>query len=66
MISFAVLSTVIATGAALGINCRGSGRCNLNDASLREVLTQVRQVQAQGNGGHNYASGGEFRMFYDA
>ncbi|KAK3181606.1 hypothetical protein K4F52_007161 [Lecanicillium sp. MT-2017a] len=57
MVSFAIFSTVIATAAALGINCRGSGACNLNNASLKEVLTQVKQMQASGNGGHQYSTG---------
>ncbi|POR33601.1 Killer toxin, Kp4/SMK-like, core [Tolypocladium paradoxum] len=29
------------------------------NASLNEVLTQVQQIQAQGNGGHYYGSGGD-------
>ncbi len=58
MVSLAVLSTIIASAAALGINCRGSGACNVNSGSLKEVLTQVKQIQAGGNGGHNFASGG--------
>lgn len=42
---------------ALGINCRGSGGCNFNDAKLSDVLTQVKQIQAQGNGGRHYNTG---------
>ncbi|TQV90463.1 Killer toxin, Kp4/SMK-like, core [Cordyceps javanica] len=57
MVSFAIVFTFVSTATALGINCRGSGACNLNDASLKEVLTQVRQIQAQGNGGHHYNTG---------
>lgn len=60
MVSLTTFSALIATASALGINCRGSGACNLNDASLKEVLTQVRQIQAQGNGGHNYGTGGKY------
>lgn len=63
MVSFAIFSTVIATAAALGINCRGSGACNLNNASLKEVLTQVKQMQASGNGGHQYSTGGKSILF---
>lgn len=59
MYSATILSTLIANAAALGINCRGSGGCNFNDAKLSDVLTQVKQIQASGNGGHYYASGGE-------
>ncbi|KAJ6789039.1 hypothetical protein PWT90_08410 [Aphanocladium album] len=57
MFAVATLLTFVSTATALGINCRGSGACNLNSASLKEVLTQVRQIQAQGNGGHQYGSG---------
>lgn len=62
MVSFTVISTLIATGAALGINCRGSGGCQFNNASLKEVLTQVRQIQASGNGGHYYGPGGMYQF----
>ncbi|ATY60847.1 Killer Kp4 SMK-core [Cordyceps militaris] len=57
MVSFATLLTFVSGAAALGINCRGSGGCTFNNASLREVLTQVQQIQAQGNGGHHYGTG---------
>ncbi|TWU73328.1 hypothetical protein ED733_004606 [Metarhizium rileyi] len=59
MVSLSIIATFVATAVALGINCRGSGACNLNDAKLGDVLTQVKQIQAQGNGGHHYSTGGE-------
>ncbi|PHH60621.1 hypothetical protein CDD81_1411 [Ophiocordyceps australis] len=57
MVSLALVASLIATASALGINCRGSGACNINDASLSDVLTQVRQIQARGQGGHYYSTG---------
>ncbi|OAA38378.1 Killer toxin, Kp4/SMK-like, core [Metarhizium rileyi] len=57
MVSLSIIATFVATAVALGINCRGSGACNLNDAKLGDVLTQVKQIQAQGNGGHHYSTG---------
>ncbi|KAK5990863.1 hypothetical protein PT974_09138 [Cladobotryum mycophilum] len=57
MVSFTIISTLIASAAALGINCRGSGGCPLNDASLGDIKTQLQQLQAQGKGGKNYGSG---------
>ncbi|KAL4722229.1 hypothetical protein ACLX1H_011008 [Fusarium chlamydosporum] len=49
------ISSIISMASALGINCRGSGFCNINDASLNNVLTQAKQLQARGQGGHNWA-----------
>ncbi|KAM4062184.1 kp4 domain-containing protein [Hirsutella rhossiliensis] len=57
MVSLAALATLIASAAALGINCRGSDACPLNDAKLSEILVQVKQLQAQGKGTHHYKPG---------
>ncbi|OAA77097.1 Killer toxin, Kp4/SMK-like, core [Akanthomyces lecanii RCEF 1005] len=57
MVSSRTLFTFTLAATALGINCRDSGACNLNNASLPKVLTQVPQVQAQGNDRHHYATG---------
>lgn len=61
MVSLSIIASFIASAAALGINCRGSGGCTFNNASLKEVLTQVRQIQAQGNGQHHYSTGGKLK-----
>jgi len=58
MVSVTAFAALISGATALGINCRGSGGCTFNDAKLSDVLTQVKQIQAQGNGGHHYAQGG--------
>lgn len=60
MVSFAIVATLISSAAALGINCRGSGGCTFNTAQLSDVLTQVKQVQAQGKGNHHYNTGGKY------
>ncbi|KAF4445487.1 Killer toxin, Kp4/SMK-like, core [Fusarium austroafricanum] len=52
---FLAITTLLSSASALGINCRGSGACNFNDASLDTVLTQAKQLQANGQGGHNWA-----------
>ncbi|OAQ83864.1 Killer toxin, Kp4/SMK-like, core [Purpureocillium lilacinum] len=57
MVSVTAFAALISGATALGINCRGSGGCTFNDAKLSDVLTQVKQIQAQGNGGHHYAQG---------
>ncbi|QPG95658.1 hypothetical protein C2857_001585 [Epichloe festucae Fl1] len=57
MVSFAIVATLISSAAALGINCRGSGGCTFNTAQLSDVLTQVKQIQAQGKGNHHYNTG---------
>ncbi|KAK8927694.1 KP4 killer toxin [Metarhizium anisopliae] len=54
MVSLSIVATFVASAAALGINCRGSGGCTFNNAKLSDVLTQVKQIQAQGNGNHHY------------
>lgn len=54
----ATLVPLIAGASALGINCRGSGACGSGGLSLNTILTQVQQLQAEGNGGHEYAEGG--------
>lgn len=46
------ISTLLSTASALGINCRGSGFCNINNASLNDVLTQAKQLVARGQGDH--------------
>lgn len=58
MVSSRTVFTFTLAATALGINCRDSGTCNLNDASLQEILTQVPQIQAHGNDRHHYATGG--------
>ncbi|KAK5993977.1 KP4 killer toxin [Cladobotryum mycophilum] len=55
--SLAVISTLVASAAALGINCRGSGACVLVGASLDNVLVQVQQIQAMGQGNRWYPAG---------
>ncbi|KAK2596163.1 hypothetical protein QQS21_006440 [Conoideocrella luteorostrata] len=62
MVSFTVVAAFITSAAALGINCRGSGGCTFNDAKLSDVLTQVKQIQAQGNGNHRYSTGGKINV----
>ncbi|EWG41398.1 hypothetical protein FVEG_03525 [Fusarium verticillioides 7600] len=46
------ISALLSTASALGINCRGSGFCNINNASLNDVLTQAKQLVARGQGDH--------------
>lgn len=58
MVSFFALATLVTSAAALGINCRGSGACAPNDAKLDDLLVQVKQIQAQGNGNRHYKPGG--------
>lgn len=59
MVSLSIVATFVASAAALGINCRGSGGCTFNNAKLSDVLTQVKQIQAQGNGNHHYNTAGK-------
>ncbi|CEJ80553.1 hypothetical protein VHEMI00729 [[Torrubiella] hemipterigena] len=56
---FSILSiaALISSVAAGGINCNGSGACKANDAKLSDILNQINQIKAQGNGGHNYGTG---------
>ncbi|UNI16333.1 hypothetical protein JDV02_002771 [Purpureocillium takamizusanense] len=57
MVTVTALAAFVSGAAALGINCRGSGGCTFNNAKLSNVLTQVKQIQAQGNGRHHYGTG---------
>ncbi|OAQ83866.1 kp4 domain-containing protein [Purpureocillium lilacinum] len=43
--------------AGLGINCRGSGVCSFNDASLTTVREQVGVLIADGGGDRRFAEG---------
>jgi hypothetical protein len=45
--------------AALGINCRGSGVCSFNDASLQVVRDQIGNLIADGGGDRRFGTGRE-------
>ncbi|KHN97635.1 Killer toxin, Kp4/SMK-like, core [Metarhizium album ARSEF 1941] len=49
----------VSGAAALGINCRGSGVCFFNDASLQAVHNQVGNMIAAGGGNRYYWDGGK-------
>jgi hypothetical protein len=51
---FSSILIFVSSAAALGINCRGSGVCSFNDASLQVVHDQI---------GNLIAGGGENRHF---
>ncbi|EGX95195.1 Killer toxin, Kp4/SMK-like, core [Cordyceps militaris CM01] len=55
---FFSFSLFLIGAAALGINCRGSGVCNFNDASLQVVHDQVGALIAGGGGDRRFNSGG--------
>ncbi|OAA52155.1 Killer toxin, Kp4/SMK-like, core [Cordyceps fumosorosea ARSEF 2679] len=54
---FFSLSLFLTGAAALGINCRGSGFCNVNDASLQVVHDQVGNLIASGGGDRRFNGG---------
>jgi hypothetical protein len=58
MYTFLTITTLLSAASALGINCRGSGWCNINSASLNNVLTKAKQLQARGQGDHHWGEGG--------
>lgn len=61
MVSFSVVATLIASVSALGINCRGSGSCPLNEgASLTTIITQMKQLIVAGKGNQWYNAGGMY------
>lgn len=47
----------ISSAAALGINCRGSGVCSFNDASLQVVHDQIGNLIAGGGGDRRFNTG---------
>lgn len=48
------------SAAALGINCRGSGYCSINNgANLQVVHDQIGSLIASGGGDRNFNSGGK-------
>ncbi|KAG5659119.1 hypothetical protein KAF25_000321 [Fusarium avenaceum] len=57
MYTFLTITTLLSAASALGINCRGSGWCNINSASLNNVLTKAKQLQARGQGDHHWGEG---------
>lgn len=62
MYKFLTLATLLSAASALGINCRGSGWCNINSASLNNVLTKAKQLQALGQGDHHWGEGGTYNV----
>lgn len=64
MVSFTVIAAFVAQAAAIGINCRGSSACSLNDAKISDLVAQVQQIQDQGNGNRHYKPGGMFVPLY--
>lgn len=54
---FSSLTLFITSAAALGINCRGSGFCNFNDASMQVVHDQIGIIVAEGGGGRRFNTG---------
>lgn len=66
MHSLALFSMLISSTAALGINCRGSGGCFVNNSSLSDLMGQIKQIQNQGHGQRIYDTGGAFLPIYFA
>lgn len=59
MVSLSIIATLLASASALGINCRGSALCADNiGADLVPLITQIKQLIAQGKGQQWYNSGG--------
>ena len=62
MYTLLTLTTLLSVASALGINCRGSGWCNINSASLNTVLTQAKQLQAREQGDYHWDEGGMYHV----
>lgn len=57
----APLLMLFASGAAaLGINCRGSGLCSLNDGSMQTIRDQVGVLVAEGGRDRRFNSGRKY------
>ncbi|KFG82708.1 hypothetical protein MANI_003862 [Metarhizium anisopliae] len=54
---FSSILFFISGAAALGINCRGSGVCSFNDASLQVVHDQIGNLIAGGGGDRRFNQG---------
>ncbi|KAK9437838.1 killer toxin, Kp4/SMK-like, core [Metarhizium brunneum] len=54
---FSSILFFISSAAALGINCRGSGVCSFNDASLQVVHDQIGNLIAGGGGDRHFNQG---------
>ncbi|TWU73330.1 hypothetical protein ED733_004635 [Metarhizium rileyi] len=50
-----LLLLLVSSAAALGINCRGSGVCSFNSASMQVVHDQIGNLIAEGGGDHQIA-----------
>ncbi|KAM0266214.1 hypothetical protein ACHAPA_007216 [Fusarium lateritium] len=57
MYNLLTITTLVSAASALGINCRGSGWCDINSASLNNLLTKAKQLQARGLGDHYWGEG---------
>lgn len=55
------VTTLISSAAALGINCRGSGFCSINNgASLQVVHDQIGNLVASGGADRRFSDGRKY------